>query len=148
MKLYLDSAYIAKCYLRESGSDAVLDLVESSTLRTSSLLATVEVPAVFHRHYREGKLSLQGFRKAKRLFDSDQEDGLWDWIPLTEAIVKNAAAEFGRLRRSVILRSADSLHLASARHAGFTKIHSNDRHLLAAATHFNLEGCDVIGGKK
>ena len=148
MKLYLDSAYIAKCYLREPGSDAVLDLVESSTIRTSSLLAAVEVSAVFHRHFREGNLSPQAFRKAKRLFESDRENGMWDWIPLTEEIVNNAAAEFDRFARSIFLRSADCLHLVSARHAGFKKIHSNDRHLLAAAPHFNLQGCDVIAGKK
>lgn len=42
MRLYLDSAYIAKCYLRERGTDAVLDLVESSSSRGSSELAMLE----------------------------------------------------------------------------------------------------------
>jgi hypothetical protein len=33
--VYFDSPYIAKCYLREHGTDAVLDLADASEGRTS-----------------------------------------------------------------------------------------------------------------
>lgn len=37
-----DSAYVAKFYLREQGTDEVLDLAEASPGRTSLILAIVE----------------------------------------------------------------------------------------------------------
>lgn len=140
MKLYLDGAYIAKCYLREPGTDAVLDLVESSTSRFSSILALIEVSAVFHRHLREGKISPRNFRKATDLFKADQEEELWTWISLTDDLVHHAASEYSHLSSKIFLRSADCLHLVSARRAGFSEVYSNDRHLLNAASHFGLKG--------
>lgn len=144
MKLYLDSAYIAKCYLREPGTDAVLDLVESSSSRFSSILAVVEVAAVFHRHLREGKLSLFQFRESKELFEADQNEDLWTWISMNDQVVQAAVSEYSRLSSETFLRSADCLHLVSARQAGFSAIYSNDRHLVKAASHFGLEGRNVI----
>jgi predicted nucleic acid-binding protein len=38
------------------------------------------------------------------------------------------------------VRSLDALHLVTARAEGFERIYSNDRHLLAAAGSFGLEG--------
>jgi predicted nucleic acid-binding protein len=41
------------------------------------------------------------------------------------------------------LRAGDAIHLASARHEGFSEIWTNDRHMLKAASHFGLAGRSV-----
>ena len=142
--VYFDSPYIAKCYLREHGTDTVLDLAEASEGRTSIVLAVVEVQAVFHRHMREGRLNQSDFLETCRRFERDQNEGFWHWLPLTDDFVRRAAGRFGELPSHLFLRSADCLHLYGAHEAGFSEIHSNDRHLLAAAPYFGLLGTNVI----
>jgi hypothetical protein len=78
------------------------------------------------------------------IFQADQKAQLWRWIPLSETLIEHAARAFFRLSPTTYLRSADCLHLASARHAGFSEVYSNDRHLLNAASHFGLDGRDII----
>jgi predicted nucleic acid-binding protein len=46
----------------------------------------------------------------------------------------------------VFVRSLDALHLVTAQAEGFARIYSNDRHLLAAAKSFGLEGIDPTAG--
>jgi predicted nucleic acid-binding protein len=142
--IYLDSAYIAKCYLREPGSDAVLDLVETSAGRASLLLALTEVQSVFHRHLREGKLTPSEYNTLGRRFADDQTADLWQWLPVTEKLIRESVARLQTLPASLFLRSADCLHLCAAADAGFKEIYSNDRHLLAAAPHFGLRPLNVI----
>ena len=144
MNLYLDSAYIAKCYLREAGTDAVLDLVEASTARISSAWARLEVVAVFHRHLRESKLSPEQFADTLDWFHKEEAEGLWRWIPLNASILDEAVARYRDLSPSLFLRSADCFHLVSARQAGFREVYSNDRRLLEACPHFGIQGIDVI----
>ncbi len=144
MRLYLDSAYIAKCYLHEPGTDAVLDLVESSRVRYSSALARVEVESVFHRHFREGNLTRRDYRKTVDRFARERDEGLWQWLPVTDVLIQAASSAFRSLAPTVFLRSADCIHLTTAQQAGFTEVYSNDRHLLAAAVHFSLTGRNVI----
>jgi predicted nucleic acid-binding protein len=142
--VYFDSPYIAKCYLREDGTDAVLDLAEASGGLSSLVLAVVEVQAVFHRHMREGRLNQSAFLETCRRFDRDQKEGFWHWLPLGDDLVLRAAGRFRELPSHLFLRSADCLHLCAAHEGGFAEIYSNDRHLLAAAPHFGLLGVNLI----
>lgn len=142
--IYLDSAYIAKCYLREPGSDAVLDLVEATPGRASLLLALTEVQSVFHRHLREGKLTAAEYQALGRRFEDDQAADLWHWLPVTEKLVRDSVTRLQTLPSATFLRSADCLHLCAAADAGFKEIYSNDRHLLAAAPLFGLRPVNVI----
>jgi len=143
--VYFDSAYIAKCYLREQGTDEVLDLAEASEGRTSLVLAVVEVNAVFHQHFRERRLTQDQFLSVCRRFEEDQKNGFWHWLPLDDATALRTGRTFRQLPAGVFLRSLDCLHLTAASAAGFAEIYSNDRHLLAAAPHFDLRGINVIG---
>ena len=142
--IYLDSAYIVKCYLREPGSDAVLDLAETSPGRAALILSLTEVQSVFHRHLRERRLDPAAYRTLSRRFEQDQANGHWHWLPLTGSLVRHAHARLQSLPSDLPLRSADCLHLCAAAEAGFKEIHSNDLHLLGAAAHFGLRAVNVI----
>jgi len=142
--IYLDSAYIAKCYLREPGTDEVLDLVENTSGRASLLLALTEIQTTFHRQLREGKIDQATYLALSRRFEEDQAAELWRWLPVTESLVRLSVARLQSLPASIFLRSADCLHLCAATEGGFKEIYSNDRHLLAAASHFGLRGINVI----
>ena len=74
----------------------------------------------------------------------DDGQRLWTWLPLTEAIMSAVVASFRDIPGSVFLRTADALHLATAREHGFHEIYSNDAHILAAATFFGLVGNNVL----
>jgi predicted nucleic acid-binding protein len=74
----------------------------------------------------------------------EEQDGHLRWLPLEEQLVMHARSTLRQLPATVFLRAADALHLACAADAGLKEIYSHDRHLLAAASHFGLNGIDVI----
>jgi predicted nucleic acid-binding protein len=68
---------------------------------------------------------------------------LWEWLPLSAALVESLSARIRHLSARVFIRASDALHLASAAEQGFKEIYSNDRRLLEAAPHFGLRGLSV-----
>jgi hypothetical protein len=140
---YFDSAFIAKFYLDEPGSEAVRSLAESLGEIRCVAIGRIEVAGVFHRKWRENAFSNLAFRETSDQFADDCAAGLWQWLPLTVALADAAASAIRRLPKSVFLRSADALHLTCAREHGLREIYSNDRHVLAAARHFKLKGIDI-----
>ena len=75
-----------------------------------------------------------------RQLDMDESEALWEWIPLSSAIIEAVEDAFRNLPRDVFLRTGDAVHLISARAHGFAEIYSNDKHLLRAAPHLGLMG--------
>ena len=142
--IYFDSAYLAKCYLREPGYREVRALADSAGHLLSVAFAKIEVAAVFHRHLREGRLRPAARKQILIQFTQDCADGVIMFLPISPALLEVAQSAYRTLPSTVFLRSADCLHLAAAREAGFAEIHSNDRHLLAAAPRFGLRGVNVI----
>ena len=143
MKLYMDTAYIAKCYVNEPGCEGVRSLAMEAVERVCSAWCLMEMACVFQRHVREGALTRVEASKLRKLFLDDVQDGNWRILPLSERLLRRAEAEISRLPAKTFLRAADALHLTAAQGAGFTEIWTNDRHLLAAAPHFGLTGRSV-----
>jgi predicted nucleic acid-binding protein len=140
---YFDSAYVAKFYLDEPESVSIRELASSLGQVHSSLHGRVEVAVAFHRKWREGALRETAFREVAAQFDQDCGEGVWQWLPLTRALLESAATAIARLPRNVYLRSGDLLHLSCAREHGFREIYSNDQRLLATAKYFGLRGVSV-----
>jgi predicted nucleic acid-binding protein len=141
--IYFDTAYLAKCYLTDHGFEAVRDVATRDRV-ASCALARVEMAATFHRAFREERIPAVVYERIRRQFAADEEAGMWIWLAVTPALLRQAALCFERLGRAVFLRAADAIHLTCAAEHGFTEIYSNDRHLLAAAPRFGIKGRNVI----
>jgi len=141
--IYFDSAYIAKFYLTEPDSARVKSLAETEGQVCCSALGRVEVAQVFHRKLREGQVSKAEALALFDQFDADCAIGLWNWLPLTEELIIEAAAAFRRFAPKLVLRTADAIHLTSARQHGLKTVYTNDLRMLAAASEFKLRGKSV-----
>lgn len=141
---YYDTAYLAKCYLREPGSDLVREHARGAGAIACCETGRVELAAVFHRHHREGRLNARQYAVVCRQLRHDLEMGLWRWMPLTAQIFAAAQKRYEALPAAVFLRAADALHLACAKANGFSEVFTNDRHMLAACGAFDLDGRNLI----
>lgn len=75
---------------------------------------------------------------------ADAATGNLLFLALTDTIIDRVEAVFAAAPATTYLRASDALHLATAAENSFTEVHSNDRHLLAAAPLFGLVGVNII----
>ena len=136
--IYFDSAYVAKYYLDEPESGRVRALAEAEGGVCCSMLGRVETAQVFHRKLREGTITKAAAGALFDQFDADCTHGLWTWLPLTEDFAVKAVGEFRRLSARVALRTADAVHLVSAKQHGLPVLYTNDARMLAAAKEFGI----------
>ncbi len=104
----------------------------------------MELFTALHRKLREAEISRDMFEVILKQIELDNAQYIWHWFPLTTRLIESVCQAFQNLSESVFLRTADALHLVCARENGFSEIYSNDRHLLEAASFFNLEGRNII----
>jgi predicted nucleic acid-binding protein len=142
--IYFDTAYLLKCYMKETGWEKVRALARQAESVACSVYGRMELQAALHRKLREGEVTGNQLSVIFRQIELDDSQRLWNWLPLTESIVVSVVDSFRKLPRSVFLRTADAVHLVTAKTTGFSDIYSNDTYLLAAAAHFGLEGKNII----
>jgi predicted nucleic acid-binding protein len=143
VRLYFDTAYVAKCYLNEPTGKEVRRLARDASALYTSMLSVAELACVFHRQVREGKLNTAQAAKWTETFLADVRDGVWTLLPVSRRILFRIESLARGLPLAAYLRAGDAIHLVSAVEAGFSDIWSNDRHLLTAAHYFGLEGRSV-----
>jgi len=141
--VYLDSAYIAKFYVNERDSHAVRAVIRKADSLVTSAWALGEVTCVFHRHLREGALSIAQCRELTRAFMKHVEAGVWTLVPVSPALLKQVISFVSAAPPALYLRAGDAVHLTTAHDIAESEIWTNDRHLLAAAPHFGLVGRSV-----
>ena len=142
--IYFDTAYLLKCYIKEIGWDKVRALARQEDSVACSAYGKMELHAALHRKLREGEVTGNQLATIFRQIELDDSQRLWNWLSLTESIIASVVVSFQSLAETVFLRTADAVHLVTAKTHGLSEIYSNDTHLLAAATHFGLEGKNVI----
>lgn len=141
--IYFNTSYLVRLYFEEPGFLAVRELAATDQIACATH-GQAEVLSAFHRKFREGAITSRAYQARLDQFEADGEGGAFHWLALgTEALGK-ARSVYAALPRTVYLRGADALHLAAAAVNGFKAVYSHDSHLLAAATHFDLKGLDLL----
>ncbi len=143
MRLYFDTAYVAKCYLNEPDGKQVRRLATAAAGLYSSALCIAELSCVFQRQIREAKLSTGQADRWRSIFLDDVRQGVWVLFPVTDHLLYRVEALTRTLPSDAYLRAGDAIHLVSAKEAGFAEIWSNDQRLLSAASHFGLQGKSI-----
>jgi len=138
--VYFDTSYIAKFYFNEPESKRVRELVRKADVIYSSVWAMAEFHAVLHRRLREGAASADDILRLASSFDRHLEEGLWSLIPITESLLRRTSAQVLSAPRDLFLRTADAVHLVTAREIGEREVWTNDRYMLQAAGYFGLVG--------
>ena len=141
---YFDTAYIVKCYVKEEGWQQVRELAHDQERIGCSVYGRLELHAALHRKARENALTERQLVVVLRQFRADEEARLWTWLPLTAAIMAEVVATFVSLPCDVFLRTADAVHLVTARKNGLPVVFSNDQHLLNAAASVGIQSRNVI----
>ena len=108
MILYCDTSALVKCYCREVGSDAVLELRRQAEATAISVVGHAELHSAINRKRRDGALAARDAERILRDFDLDWEGCIR--VEITPGLNKIVA----RLLRAHPLRAFDALHLASA----------------------------------
>jgi len=138
--VYFDTSYIAKFYFNEPESKRVRELVRKADVIYSSVWAMAEFHAVLHRRLREGAASADDILRLASSFARHLEEGLWSLIPITESLLRRTSAQVLSAPRDLFLRTADAVHLVTAREIGEREVWTNDRYMLQAAGYFGLVG--------
>ena len=144
MLMYLDTSYIAKCYLNEPGSPRVLEWLAGKSGLSCCSHGRLELFAALKRHEREGNLCADALRAVFERLGRDEQRGLWRWIPVTDELVRVACARVRTVSGGAFVRAADALHLTCAADNGFDAVYSHDQRMLNAADCFGLEGRDIL----
>lgn len=142
--IYFDTAYLLKCYIKEAGWEEVRALARKDESIACSAYGKMELYAALHRKFREGEVTGIQLKIIFRQIELDDSQHLWNWLSLTEFIMASVVGSFRMLPENVFVRTADAVHLVTAKTSGFSDIYSNDTHLLSAASHFGLEGRNII----
>jgi predicted nucleic acid-binding protein len=142
--IYLDTSYIAKCYVREPGTERILAWLRGKRGLTCCSHGRLELYAAIKRHVLEGRLSEKQAAGSFRLLEQDEKAGIWNWIPVSEGLIREACRRVASLKATVRVRAADALHLTCATENGFTAIYSHDTQILAAARYFGLAPQDIL----
>ena len=122
----------------------MLKLVKKVSGSSSLALAKVECVAAFQRYYREKAITAENLQRVTSRFAEDEAAKVWNFFSVSRSLINATCARLQTLPQHVFCRSADALHLTCAAEEGFREIYSHDRHVLAAASYFGLNGVDII----
>lgn len=136
--IFFDTSCVAKCYLHEAESEAVLDFVDAHPGIAISTLTTLELLVTVRRAVCAAGQAGQQLRSIMRRFEKHCRTHLWNVLPLTPVFFDETYAMLLRLATKKMLRTLDAMQLASARLAGAEILYTYDQRMLDLAGAFGL----------
>ena len=109
MILYCDTSALVKLYVREDGTDEVIEHAAASEVVAVCRIAWVEIMSAMARRAREEMRDAAAIAQARQRFELDWPHYLV--LDLTQELVELA----GDYADTFALRAYDSVHLAAAR---------------------------------
>lgn len=143
--IYLDTSYLVRLYFEDAGFAVVRELAAADHVACAAH-GQAETLAAFHRKLREGGVTPKSYQVLLDQFETDRAAGAFHWLSAGPEVLERIRTAYAGLPRTVYLRGADALHLATAAANGFKAVYSHDAHLLAAAPHFKLKGLNPMAG--
>lgn len=122
--IYFDTAYIVKCYVHEPCSLEVRRLLGQHQTAACCALGRIEFATSILRAVREQRLDGRVIQTVFTIRDEDDQNGVWNWLPLSAQVLEATIHSLRKLAPSVIIRAGDAIHLACAREHGFREIHT------------------------
>jgi predicted nucleic acid-binding protein len=108
MRIFFDSSALAKRYVRENGSDVVLQWCDQATELCLSGIALPEIISAFCRLQREKLITPLQYRQLKTMFMADIADALI--CDLTPEVMRSTIIAL----ENNLLRAMDAIHIGSA----------------------------------
>lgn len=132
MRVFFDTSAFVKRYVREAGTDAVLQWCDQASEIILSGIALPEIVSTFCRLQREGKITDTHYRQLKSLVMADIEDAAMG--DLTPVVLGQA---IWSLERNVLC-GMDAIHIGCAVALKADVFISSDKRQLEAAAHSGL----------
>lgn len=108
MKLLVDTSSFAKRYIQEAGSERLDEFLQQATELAVCVILVPELISALNRRLREGALTSEQYRSAKRFLLNDVRDATV--LQLTPAVISRSVS----LMETSVLRAMDALHVACA----------------------------------
>lgn len=144
IRAYYDANYLFKLQCVEKGTAEVRAHAATVNILCVAAHGRAEFASTAFRKVREGTATPKDYQLALAQVKADAATGNLLFLALTDTIIDRVEAVFAAAPATTYLRASDALHLATAAENSFTEVHSNDRHLLAAAPLFGLVGVNII----
>jgi len=105
MKVFFDTSAIVKRYVNEPGSNEVEEICRRADVLMLSIICLPEILSTLRRLVREGKLTVEAYRKTKHVILDDLADA--EIANLTPEVIRRAID----CLENYPLRAMDALHL-------------------------------------
>ena len=132
MRNYFDSSALAKRYVREPGTEAVLEKCSEATEIVISVICLPELVSAFNRLRRENSITTEQYSSLKNEAIADLRQAMF--VELSPAVLQGAVF----CLESAPLRAMDAIHIATARRTGCDSFISADTRQCDAARQLGL----------
>ncbi|MEB3261670.1 MAG: type II toxin-antitoxin system VapC family toxin [Cyanobacteriota bacterium] len=137
-RAYFDTSALAKWYLNESGSEALVDFLKSLDVAVISSLTVTEMRSLLSRRRRMKDITVELESLVFAVFLEDIDRGWLQRYPLDDARYSEASNLMARYPEQP-LRTLDALHLTLVAHAGISMLATADAVMADTATLMGLE---------